>query len=131
MKANEIVKKETIYIGYFCTILSIVMQVIFILCKKWDYTVILGNLLSLILSVSNFYFMGITVQKAVLKEEADAKKMMKSSSSVRTALLFVGVAIGVSLPVFNTIAVLVAVFFPRIAIFFRPLIKDKKEVINR
>lgn len=126
MKANETVKKECIYIAYFCTILSVLMQAVFVLCKSWDYTVLLGNLLSLFISVLNFYFLGITVQKAVLKDEADARKLMKSSSSIRTAVLFVVVAIGVALPVFNTIAVLVPVFFPRLAILFRPFIKDKK-----
>lgn len=126
MKANETVKKECIYIAYFCTILSVLMQAVFILCKRWDYTVLLGNLLSLSLSVLNFYFLGITVQKAVGKDEADARKLMKSSSSIRTAVLFLVIAIGVALPFFNTIAVLVAVFFPRIAILFRPFIKDKK-----
>ncbi len=126
MKANETVKRECIYIAYFCTILSVLMQAVFVLCGKWDYTVILGNLLSLSLSVLNFYFMGITVQKAVCKEEADARKLMKSSSSIRTAVLFVVIAIGVALPFFNTIAVLVPVFFPRIAVLFRPFIKDKK-----
>lgn len=126
MKANETVKKECVYIAYFCTILSVLMQAVFIVCKKWDYTVLLGNLLSLTLSVLNFYFMGLTVQKAVLKEEADARKLMKSSSSIRTAVLFVGIAIGVALPWFNTVAVIVPVFFPRIAILFRPFIKDKK-----
>lgn len=126
MKANETVRKECIYIAYFCTILSALMQAVFIICKSWDYTVLLGNLLSLTVSVLNFYFMGITVQKAVEKDEADAKKMMKSSTSIRTAVLFVVIAIGVAAPVFNTIAVLVTVFFPRIAILFRPFIKDKK-----
>ncbi len=126
MKANETVRKECIYIAYFCTILSALMQAVFIICKSWDYTVLLGNLLSLTVSVLNFYFMGITVQKAVEKDEADAKKMMKSSASIRTAVLFVVIAIGVAAPVFNTIAVLVTVFFPRIAILFRPFIKDKK-----
>ena len=126
MKANETVKKECVYIAYFCTILSVLMQAVFIVYKKWDYTVLLGNLLSLTLSVLNFYFMGLTVQKAVLKEEADARKLMKSSSSIRTAVLFVGIAIGVALPWFNTVAVIVPVFFPRIAILFRPFIKDKK-----
>ena len=126
MKANETVKRECVYIAYFCTILSVLMQAVFIVCKKWDYTVLLGNLLSLTLSVLNFYFMGLTVQKAVLKEEADARKLMKSSSSIRTAVLFVGIAIGVALPWFNTVAVIVPVFFPRIAILFRPFIKDKK-----
>ena len=126
MKANETVKKECLYIAYFCTILSVLMQAVFLVCKIWDYKVLLGNLLSLILTVSNFYFMGLTVQKAVEKDESDAKKLMKSSSSIRTAVLFVIIAIGVALPWFNTVAVIVPVFFPRIAILFRPLIKDIK-----
>lgn len=126
MKANETVRKECIYIAYFCTILSVLMQAVFLCLGKWDYKVLLGNLLSLILSVSNFYFMGLTVQKAVEKDEADARKLMKSSSSIRTAVMFVGIAIGVALPWFNTVAVIVPVFFQRIAILFRPFIKDKK-----
>ena len=128
MKANETVKKECMYIAYFCTILSVVMQAVFVFCKSWDYTVLLGNLLSLFLSVINFYFMGITVQKAVTMDEADARKLMKSSSSIRTAVMFLILVIGVVLPVFNTIAVIIPVFFPRVAVSFRPLIKDKKEV---
>ncbi|MBQ2285043.1 MAG: ATP synthase subunit I [Clostridia bacterium] len=126
MKANETVKKECIYIAYCCTILSVLMQAVFVVCKRWEYTVLLGNLLSLVASVLNFYFMGLTVQKAVEKDESDAKKLMKSSSSVRTAVLFVIIAIGVALPWFNTVAVIVPVFFPRIAIMLRPFIKDKK-----
>ena len=94
MKANETVKKECIYIAYCCTILSVLMQAVFVVCKRWEYTVLLGNLLSLVASVLNFYFMGLTVQKAVEKDESDAKKLMKSSSSVRTAVLFVIIAIG-------------------------------------
>ena len=126
MKANETVKKECIYIAYCCTILSVLMQAVFVVCKRWEYTVLLGNLLSLVASVLNFYFMGLTVQKAVEKDESNAKKLMKSSSSVRTAVLFVIIAIGVALPWFNTVAVIVPVFFPRIAIMLRPFIKDKK-----
>ena len=126
MKANETVKKECIYIAYCCTILSVLMQAVFVVCKRWEYTVLLGNLLSLVASVLNFYFMGLTVQKAVERDESDAKKLMKSSSSVRTAVLFVIIAIGVALPWFNTVAVIVPVFFPRIAIMLRPFIKDKK-----
>ena len=126
MKANETVKKECIYIAYCCTILSVLMQAVFVVCKRWEYTVLLGNLLSLVASVLNFYFMGLTVQKAVEKDESDAKRLMKSSSSARTAVLFVIIAIGVAIPWFNTVSVIVPVFFPRIAIMLRPFIKDKK-----
>jgi multisubunit Na+/H+ antiporter MnhC subunit len=112
-------------------ILSVLMQAVFVLLKRWDYTVILGNLLSYTASVLNFYFMGLTVQKAVTMDEKDAKKLMKSSQGLRNAVVFLVVVIGVVAPCFNTVAVIVPIFFPRIAVSFRPLIKDKKEVIDK
>lgn len=130
-KVDATVKKETQYIAYFCAILSIIMQAVFVLLKKWDFTVISGNLLSFAIAVLNFYFMGITVQKAVNMEIADAKKLMKSSQGLRNAFMFVAIVIGVVAPCFNTVAVIVPVFFPRIALIFRPLIKDQKEVIDK
>ncbi len=131
MKVDATIKKETKYIAYFSLILSVIMQAVFLLLKRWDYTVLLGNLLSFSVAVLNFYIMGITVQKAVLMDESDARKLIKSSHSLRTAGMFLLLAIGVALPIFNTIAVIVPVFFPRIAVTFRPLIKDKKDVIDK
>lgn len=131
IKADETVKRETVYIAYFCIVLSVLMQAIFIVLKKWDYTVVLGNLLSFFVAVFNFYLMGIAVQKAVSMDVSDAKKIMKSSQGLRNILMFVVLAIGVTAPVFNTVSVIVPVFFPRIAISFRPFIKDRKEVINK
>ena len=131
MKVDATIKKETKYIAYFSLILSVIMQAVFLLLKRWDYTVILGNVLSFSVAVLNFYIMGITVQKAVLMDESDARKLIKSSQSLRTAGMFLLLAIGVALPIFNTIAVIVPVFFPRIAVTFRPLIKDKKDVIDK
>ena len=131
MRVDTAVKKETKYIAYFSLILSVLMQIVFLLLKRWDYTVISGNILSLIIGVLNFFFMGITVQKAVLMDESDARKLIKSSQSLRTVCMFLLLEIGVALPFFNTIAVIVPVFFPRIAVTFRPLIKDKKDVIDK
>ena len=131
IKVDSTVKKETRYIAYFCVILSMLMQVVFILLKKWDYTVLLGNLLSLAVSILNFLVMGITVQRAVVMEEGDAKKLMRTSLNFRNAAMFVAVVIGVVAPIFNTVAVIVPVFFPRVAVSFRPLIKAKKEVTDR
>ncbi len=131
IKVNDTIKRETEYIAYFCLALSVIMQLVFVFLKKWDYTVIIGNLLSYSLAVLNFYFMGITVQKAVAMDENDAKKLMKSSQTIRNAVLFLGLVIGVVTPCFDTVAVIVPVFFPRIAVSFRPLIKVKKEVIDR
>ncbi len=131
IKPNDTIKKETKYIAYFCVILSVLMEAVFLILKRWDYTVILGNLLSYAIAVLNFYFMGLTVQKAVSMDEKEARKLMKSSQGFRNAGIFLAVVIGVVAPCFNTVAVIVPVFFPRIAISFRPLIKDKKEVIDK
>ena len=125
IKADATVKKETKYIAYSGLILSMFMNVVFVVLKKWDYTVILGNLLSLVIGTLNFYFMGLTVQKAITKDPDDAKKLMKSSHSLRNVGIFVGVVIGVVLSCFNTVAVLISLFFPRIAVMFRPFIKEK------
>lgn len=131
IKPNATVKNETRYIALFCVILSIIMQIVFILLGKWTYKVILGNILSLMVAILNFFVMGLTVQKAVTLEESDARKLMRSSQNLRNAGIFIAVVIGVVAPCFNTVAVIVPVFFPRIAISFRPLIKDKKEVIKK
>ena len=104
---------------------------VFLLLKNWSYTVILGNLLSLAVAILNFLFLGITVQKAVTLDEKEARKLMRSSQTLRNAAMFVLVVIGVVAPCFNTISVIVPLFFPRIAMLFRPLIKDKKEVIDK
>jgi len=131
IKVSSTVKNETLYIAYFSLILSVIMQSVFVFLNKWTYTVLLGNLLSFGAAILNFFIMGITVQKAVTLEVSDAKKLMKSSQNLRKAGLFVLVVIGVIAPLFNTVAVIVPLFFPRIAVSFRPLIKDKKEVINK
>lgn len=131
VKVDATVKKETAYIAYFSAALSVIMQIVFLAIHMWNYTVLLGNLLSYIVGVLNFLFMGLTVQKAVMMEPSDAKRLMKSSQSLRTAGIFVVAALGAALPVFNTVAVIVPLFFTRIAITFRPLIKDKKEVTDK
>ncbi|MBQ6894919.1 MAG: hypothetical protein IJN40_05455 [Clostridia bacterium] len=131
IKPNATVKNETRYIALFCVILSIIMQIVFIAFGKWTYKVILGNILSLIVAILNFFVMGLTVQRAVCLEETDARRLMRSSQNLRNAGIFIAVVIGVVAPCFNTVAVIVPVFFPRIAVSFRPLIKNRKEVVKK
>ena len=102
------------------------MQSVFLVLQKWDYTVLLGNLLSGVAVVLNFLFMGITVQKAVEKDEKDARNAMKASQSLRTVFLFVVAVLGAAVPVFNIWATLIPLIFPRIAVSLRPLF-DRKE----
>ncbi len=116
---DKTVIKETEFIALFTLILSLLMQSIFLIIGKWDYTVLLGNLLTYIASIGNFLLMGITVQKAVTKDEAEAKKLMKLSQSGRLWIMFIFLLVGILVPVFNNFAVIIPVIFPRISIFFR------------
>ena len=88
----------------------------------WDYPVLLGNILTGAAGVLNFLLMGITVQKAVEKEEKAARAAMKVSQMYRTLFLLVVVIIGVVAPCFNIWAVIIPLFFPRIAIAIRPIL---------
>ena len=127
-KLDPTVKKETLYISGFALILSVLMQVVFVLVGKWDFTVLFGNFLGIVAAVGNFLLMGITIQKALAKEEKDARNLIKLSQTLRLIMLFIIALIGYLVPVFNTIAVVIPYLFPRIGVMIRSFaIKDKGE----
>ena len=126
-KVDKTVLRETGYIAVFVLIFSMLMQAVILIIGKWNYTALLGNLLGGAASVGNFFLMGLTVQKAVGKEEKDAKNMMKLSQSGRMLFLFAAAAVGVLLPCFNTWTSIIPLFFPRIAIALRPLFLKKQQ----
>lgn len=126
-KIDPAILRETRYIAVWVAIFSAIMQAVFLVIGYWDYTVLLGNTLSGIIGILNFFLMGLAVQAAVLKEEKDAATTMKASQSLRMVMLFAIAAVGVLLPCFNTIAVLVPFFFPRIAVALRPLFNKNNE----
>ncbi len=125
MKIDKTVIKETKYIATFVVIFSMLMQAVFLIIAKWNYTVLLGNLWGAAVAIGNFFVMGLYVQKAVSQEEQEAKKTIKTSYSLRMTLLLLFTIIGVVIPFFSWITVVVPLVFPSIAIFLRPLI-DKK-----
>lgn len=122
MKIDKTIIKETKYIACFVIIFSLLMQAVFLVISKWDYTVLLGNAWGALVAVSNFFVMGLFVQKAVSQEPEDAKKTVRASQSLRFAAIVLLTVIGILIPVFNKIAVVIPLIFPRIAIMFRPFI---------
>ena len=126
-KVEAAVWRETVYVVCWTAVLSVLLQAVFLILGKWDLTVLCGNLFSAFVAVLNFFLMGITVQHAVEKDEKGAASLMKMSQSLRTVMLFAAAAVGVLLPCFNTVAVIVTLFFPRIAILLRPVV-DKFRV---
>lgn len=128
MTADATVVKETKYMAFIVLILSVLMQAVFLVLRKWDYTVLLGNLLTGILIVSNFYFMCLGIQRAVkCADEKEARRIIKNSQLLRNAVLYIIVIIGAVLPVFSTIAVIIPLFFTRIAIAMRQLWDNKEQ----
>ena len=124
-KIDSVVIKETAYIGVWALILSAAMQAVFLLLGKWEYTVLLGNILGAGAAVLNFFLMGITVQIAVVKEEKEARQTVKTSQSLRMLLLMLILVLALVFPCFNPIAAVSPLLVPRIAIIFRQLF-DKK-----
>lgn len=121
MKVDKTVIKETKYIAAFVMIFSVLMQAIFLIINKWDYTVLLGNIYGAAVAIGNFFAMGLFVQKAVSQEEKDARQTVKASQSIRMALVFILLAIGVI--IFKQtparVATVIPLIFPRIAIVLR------------
>ncbi len=124
-KIDKTVVRETKYIALWVIVLSLVLQAVFLIIGKWDYTVLLGNTLSGGVAILNFFLLGISVQKAVTKDEASAKTAMRTSQLYRFMLMLIVVVLGAALPVFHIWAVIPPLLFPRIAIAFRPLF-DKR-----
>lgn len=124
-KVDPTVKTETLYIFFFTVILSVLMQSVFLVIGRWNYTVLLGNLPGIAAATANFFIMGLTVQKALGADEKDAKNMMKLSQSLRMLMLFAVAVIGYLVPFFNLVAVVVPFIFPRIAVTLRALFIKK------
>ena len=113
------VKKESLYIASVTGILSLLLQAVFLIARHWDYTVLLGNILGAVTAAGNFFL----VQKAVAKEKKPAADLMKFSQTARLLMQLVVAVLGFALPCFNGYAVIIPLFFPRIAIMIRPFIK--------
>ena len=79
MKVQKAVLKETGHIAIGVLIADVIMCIVFALLKKFDYTVVLGALLGTGIAVANFFFLGVTLQKAV------GRNLRQSTSASPTA----------------------------------------------
>ena len=121
-KIDSTVLKETRYVFFVSLILSLIMQAAFLISGYWNHTFIWGNILGLAASVGNFLLMGLTVQKAIGKEEKEIKKLVQLSQSGRLFILLIVALIANFVSVFSLLATVIPYIFPRIAVMIRPLI---------
>ena len=123
-KIDKTVLKETVFIACGTLFLSVIMNAVFLVIGKWDYTVILGNLLGGISAIINFLLMGLTIQSSIGKEEKTVKRKVRLSMILRELMLLGVAALGALIPsAFNIFALLISLFFPRILIIVRPYIR--------
>lgn len=127
MKTDPTVIKETKYITIWVVIFSTLMEAVFLILHKWDYTVLLGNLLGGGVAVLNFFLLGRTIQKAMEKHADDVKNYAKLSQTGRFLMIIAAAALGAALPCFNLWATVISIVFPRIAIAIRPIFIKNEE----
>lgn len=121
-KMDPAVKSNCLYVAAVTLILSVLMQAVFLVGGWWDYTVLLGNLWGAIAAILNFFLLAVTVTHAVEREEKEAGQLMRASQAARLFLQFIFAIIGAVASVFHTVAVLLPLLFPRIALSLYPLI---------
>ena len=82
------VARSTRYIALIVLIGSLLLQAVFLLIGKWDYTVLLGNLLGAATAIGNFFIMAQTVSKALSQGDKDnASKKTQLSRSLRMLMM--------------------------------------------
>ncbi|MEG1050037.1 MAG: ATP synthase subunit I, partial [Oscillospiraceae bacterium] len=79
MKLDAEVVKQVKNIAMYNGALTAVLNLVFFFIGKWDYTVLLGSLLGYSVSLISFIFLGISIQKAMEKEQKQAQAYMQST----------------------------------------------------
>lgn len=118
MKIDKTVKKETLFILCGSVILSVIEQSVFLMLGKWDVTVLSANLMMDVVTVLDFFFLGLTLQKAVTKSTAaEVKKLMMISRALRYLMIGAAFVTGILLKeAFCLWALIPPVFFNRITL---------------
>ena len=125
-KIDKVVYKEACFVGAWVLIFSAVMEAVFLIIGKWNYTVLLGNLLSGGVGILNFLLLGMTVQKALATgDPKKAANMMKLSQVARLLLMGGVAALGATLDCFNLWATLIPLLFPRLSMIIRQIMLRK------
>ncbi|MBR5520747.1 MAG: ATP synthase subunit I [Oscillospiraceae bacterium] len=126
MKLSPAVKENLRKIAVYNLGLTVLENIVFLLIKQWDITVLNGSLLGYAVSVITFLWIGISVQKAMEKEQKQAQMYMQSTYMVRVAFFAIAFVFAINSPVCSWVAMFFTVFFTRISIMIINF-KNKEE----
>lgn len=131
MKLHQAVKKETLHMIIGIAVLTVLENIVFVLLAKWTVQVLAGSVWSASLMAGNFFALALTVQAATdAEDEKRARLKMQFSYSMRMLVLLAGLVLAFASPVFDGIAALPPLLFPRLTIFVMQLMglyQPKKE----
>ena len=115
------IKKETAYIACATLILSALMEAVFLIIGMWDLPVLFGNLLGAGVGILNFFLMGLGLQKALGKDEKDARSTVAFSHTMRFFLMAVVLVLAAVLDCFNLLTAVVSLIFPTVGVYLRAI----------
>ena len=118
------VRKETGYIAVWDVLLSLVMEAVFLLIRKWDLSVLFGNLGGGAVAIGNFFLMALIATRAVRRgvetgKPEEAALRVKATVMVRLIGCVLLCVLLIAVFKTNVYATLIPVLFPQIGIFFR------------
>ena len=118
-KIDPTVRRETGYVAIWLAVAILPVQTVFLLLRRWDYSVLLGSVLGSLTAAGNFLLVGLMVQKAVTQTEKQAKNTVRLSQGGRLLLQGVILVLAAVLPCFNIWATAIPLLVPRIAVSVR------------
>ena len=133
MKVQPAVRQETRKIALGTGILAILMVAVFLILRRFDWTVLTGALLGWAAAVGNFFLMALIATRIMNRalehgKQDEVVSRVKATASFRL-LGCLGLCV-ILIAVFktNVFSTLIPLLFPRIGIAFRPMIDRKRGV---
>ena len=124
-KPEKAVIQNTVYIALWQVIFAVLMQAVYLVIGRWNLSVLYSCAIGSVIAVANFFAMAMSVQRAVGLKEKEAASKLKISHSIRFMAMVVFAA--VSCYLFDPVASVIPLIFPRFAIMLYPIFSKKKE----
>lgn len=135
MKKDQIIYDEMRSLSpYYLTLSGIYLAIVTIMCCAFggDYTLPIGAVYGIVLGALNFLLMGKSAQAAVTKQTSkSAQTYMNLMYCLRYLGLFALLTVAALVPFINLIAAVIPLFFVRIAIMIREIIKERAKRTKR
>ena len=131
MEDRKVVLQETAVVALGEAICTALMLGAFALLGKLDLGVILGGLMGAVVAVGNFFFMAMVAtlasERAVDQDVEGAKKLLKSSQTLRFAALTAVLVVCAASNIFNVLALVLPLVFVRPVLLVAEFLRKKGE----